>query len=494
MVLNYYKLAEQPFGVTPDPRYLYLSPTHREALASALYGITVGRGFTALIAKPGMGKTTILFHLLQKLQGSARTVFLFQTQSSPRDLLRSVLVDLGIEDDGGDLVQMQAKMNQALLQHSTSGKRFVVVIDEAQNLDESVLEVVRMLSNFETPREKLMQIVLAGQPQLAKRLASPSMEQLRQRVSIVARLMPLDVTETRAYIEHRLYVAGYESKTPLFTDRAFAMIAKYSGGIPRNINNLCFNAMSLGCVRKQETIDRDVIKEVLTDLDLTPLFEDAPVAGSKPVSSPISVPALPFASTSSARPWGGWPLKVGAAAAAIALGAVAWPTVRSHWIARASNDVKPLAVVALPEVAPASGTPAVSPAATVAERPAQPAQSMPESGAEIQSAAHPVTTSPVSLLESSARNVSSESAGANRALPEQAFRTISIVRNETLFGISMENYGRYDQKIVDIIRQMNPSLTDPDHIKAGQKLRIPVVSKDSNLANPAAQTAEVNKQ
>ena len=214
-----------------------------------------------------MGKTTILFHLLQKLQGSARTVFLFQTQSSPRDLLRSLLVDLGIEDDGGDLVQLQAKMNQALLQHSTSGKRFVVVIDEAQNLDESVLEVVRMLSNFETPREKLMQIVLAGQPQLAKRLASPSMEQLRQRVSIVARLMPLDAAETRAYIEHRLHVAGYESNVPLFTDRAFAMIAKYSGGIPRNINNLCFNAMSLGCVRKQETIDRDVIKEVLADLD-----------------------------------------------------------------------------------------------------------------------------------------------------------------------------------------------------------------------------------
>lgn len=502
MVLNYYKLAEQPFGVTPDPRYLYLSPTHREALASALYGITVGRGFTALIAKPGMGKTTILFHLLQKLQGSARTVFLFQTQSSPRDLLRSVLVDLGIEDDGGDLVQMQAKMNQALLQHSTSGKRFVVVIDEAQNLDESVLEVVRMLSNFETPREKLMQIVLAGQPQLAKRLASPSMEQLRQRVSIVARLMPLDLAETRAYIEHRLYIAGYESKTPLFTDRAFAMIAKYSGGIPRNINNLCFNAMSLGCVRKQETIDRDVIKEVLTDLDLTPLFEDAPVAGSKPVSSPISVPALPFASNSSTRAMSGWPLKVGAAAAAVALGAVAWPAVRSHWITRASNDVKPASAVAAPHVAapntasiaaPAS-IPAATPAAASTEVPAQPATTLPETNAELQSASRPVTTSPVSLMESSTKDVSSQSAHATRTLPEQAVRTISIVRNETLFGISMENYGRYDQQIVDIIRQMNPGLTDPDHIKAGQKLRIPIVSKDSNLANPAAQTAEVNKQ
>jgi len=501
MVLNFYKLAEQPFGVTPDPRYLYLSPTHREALASALYGITVGRGFTALIAKPGMGKTTILFHLLQKLQGSARTVFVFQTQSSPRDLLRSLLVDLGIEDDGGDMVQMQAKMNQALLQHSTSGKRFVVVIDEAQNLDESVLEVVRMLSNFETPREKLMQIVLAGQPQLAKRLASPSMEQLRQRVSIVARLMPLDAAETRAYIEHRLSVAGRESTVPLFTDRAFAMIAKYSGGIPRNINNLCFNAMSLGCVRKQETIDRDVIKEVLTDLDLTPLFEDAPVAGMKPIPTPVTVPALPYATSSVARSWNGWPLKVGAAAAAVALGAVAWPAVRSHMTTRASNDVKPAAAAAQP-VVPASSAPIATPATTSvatpvpipAETAAKPTEAMPQTEAELRNTAQPVTTAPVSLMESSTKTVSSESTRAPIALPKQAFRTISIVRNETLFGISMENYGRYDDQIVSVIRQMNPDLTDPDHIKAGQKLRIPVVDKNSNLANPAAQTAEVNKQ
>jgi general secretion pathway protein A len=491
MVLNFYRLAEQPFGVTPDPRYLYLSPTHREALASALYGITVGRGFTALIAKPGMGKTTILFHLLQKLQGTARTVFLFQTQSSPRDLLRSVLVDLGIEDDGGDLVQMQAKMNQALLQQSALGKRFVVVIDEAQNLDESVLEVVRMLSNFETPREKLMQIVLAGQPQLAKRLASPSMEQLRQRVSIVARLMPFDAAETKAYIEHRLRVAGYESEKPVFTDRAFAMIAKYSGGIPRNINNLCFNAMSLGCVRKQETIDRDVIKEVLADLDLAPLFEDAPVPSSS--VTPVRVPSRPFASkisSSSSGAMRSWPVKVGAVAAAIVLGALAWPTVRSHWVAKASNDTK---ANSAPQ--PLAEAPVSTPVEAAAPSSTQPPEAMPATTAETQSASHPVSTSPVSLLESSAKVVPSETPRATREIPEQDYRTISVVRNETLFGISIENYGRYDQQIVDVIRQMNPGLQDPDHIRAGQKLRIPIVRQTSNLANPAAASAaEVNKQ
>jgi phage tail protein X len=271
------------------------------------------------------------------------------------------------------------------------------------------------------------------------------------------------------------------------------MIAKYSGGIPRNINNLCFNAMSLGCVRKQETIDRDVIKEVLTDLDLSPLFEDAPVAGAKTSSAPVTVPGLPFASGAAGRSWNGWPLKVGAAAAALALGAVAWPTVRSHWITRASNDAKPATAVA-PQVVPAAVAPVVTPTATPVETPALPAEVTPGNTTETQNATHSVATSPVSLLESSDKSTSSESANAAHALPEQAFRTISIVRNETLFGISMENYGRYDQRIVEVIRQMNPGLTDPDHIKAGQKLRIPVIDKNSILANPAAQTAEVNKQ
>jgi general secretion pathway protein A len=483
MVLNYYKLAEQPFGVTPDPRYLYLSPTHREALASALYGITVGRGFTALIAKPGMGKTTILFHLLQKLQGSARTVFLFQTQSSPRDLLRSVLVDLGIEDDGGDLIQMQAKMNQALLQQSALGKRFVVVIDEAQNLDESVLEVVRMLSNFETPREKLMQIVLAGQPQLAKRLASPSMEQLRQRVSIVARLMPFDAAETKAYIEHRLRVAGYESNTPMFTDRAFAMIARHSQGIPRNINNLCFNAMSLGCVRKQDTIDRDVIKEVLADLDLSPLFEDAP----EPVRSAppsISLPAVSFASKLNKPATPGWLLKVGAAAAAVALAAIAWSAIRTYSVAKASNDPKPVS----------ASQAALAPVSIPAQAPAELPQTTATPAVDSQNPARTVATSSVSLLDSSPKSGPAGTMRATHAIPEQAYRTISVVRNETLFGISIENYGRYDQQIVDVIRQMNPGLEDPNHIKAGQKLRIPVVEQNSNLSNAAAPSAaEVNK-
>jgi general secretion pathway protein A len=267
MVLDYYHLKEQPFGVTPDTRYLYLNATHGEALASLFQGIQDGRGFMSLIARPGLGKTTLLFRLLQHLERYARTVFLFQTLGGPEDLLRSLLRDLGMEAHDGDLARMHAQLNEYLLAESRRGRRLVVVIDEAQNLPDSALELLRMLSNFENPREKLMQIVLAGQTQLAEKLMSPGMVQLRQRISIAARLKPFTSDESRFYVGHRLQVAGYDLETPLFTARAGAMIVEHSEGIPRNINNICFNALSIGCALKQKPIDEDVVREVLDDLD-----------------------------------------------------------------------------------------------------------------------------------------------------------------------------------------------------------------------------------
>ncbi len=198
MVLDYYNLREEPFGVTPDPRYLYYSPVHREALATLACGIRSRRGAMSLIAKPGMGKTTILFQLLSQLEGLARTVFLFQTLCSPKELLRSLLRDLGVSDDHGDVVRMQEQLNGVLAAEARQGRTVVVVIDEAQSLEDSALELVRMLSNFETSSYKMMQIILAGQPQLREKLASPQLLQLRQRMSVLARLQPLSVEEKPA--------------------------------------------------------------------------------------------------------------------------------------------------------------------------------------------------------------------------------------------------------------------------------------------------------
>ncbi len=216
MILDYYKLREQPFGSTPDPRYFYASETHREALASLLYGIETGRGFLALIAQPGMGKTTLIFRWLAQMQPKLRSVFLFQTICTPLDFLRLLLTDLGVEDISGGVAELQSKLIQIVMEQSQAGTKLVIVVDEAQTLDNSVLELIRMLSNFETSNQKLMHIVLCGQPQLARKLASPELVQLRQRISIIARLDPFTPEQTAAYVNERLRVAGWKSEDSSF--------------------------------------------------------------------------------------------------------------------------------------------------------------------------------------------------------------------------------------------------------------------------------------
>ena len=267
MFLNFYGLKQQPFGVTPDARYLYLSNTHREALASLFYGIETGRGFLAMVAKPGMGKTTLLVHLLKKFQSTARTAFLFNTQCNSREFLEALASELGFECSSTNFVQFLEQFNRNLVREARQHRRCIVVIDEAQNLDASVLETARLLSNFETPTAKLLQIVLAGQPQLADKLASPALTQLRQRISIFNQLEPFTPEETGRYIYHRLKLAGYDGP-PLFTPDSLAMIAAHAEGVPRSINNLCFATLSLGCALKRKVIDASIVKEVVVDLDV----------------------------------------------------------------------------------------------------------------------------------------------------------------------------------------------------------------------------------
>ena len=270
LYLDFFGLAEQPFGVTPDPRFLFLSDAHKEALASLYYGIESNRGFIGLIAHPGMGKTTMLFHLLETFRSSARIAFLFQTHCNSREFMRLLLAELGCEEDTQDLVRMYDEFNKRLVQIAQEGYRLIVVVDEAQNLEPEVLETLRLLSNFETSKAKLMHIILAGQPALAQKLADPRLTQLRQRVSIVQGLAPLSHGEVKNCVEHRLRVAGYRG-SPLFTNEAYEAIATATEGIPRNINNLCFNALSLACALRKKNVDADVVNEVLADLDIQKL-------------------------------------------------------------------------------------------------------------------------------------------------------------------------------------------------------------------------------
>jgi general secretion pathway protein A len=276
MFLDFFGFREQPFGVTPDPRFLHLSPGHREALASLYYGLESGRGFMALIAKPGMGKTTLLFHLLERFRNSARTAFLFQTQCSSREFMRLLLSELGMENQDQDFVRMHEEFNKLLLQEARAKRPLIVVIDEAQNLDASVLETVRLLSDFETPRMKLLQIILSGQPELADKLANPRLVQLRQRVSLFSRLAPFSTEETNKYIQHRLSVAGYSGPS-LFSEEAMLAIARVTEGIPRNINNICFNLLSLACALRQRLVDLKAVEEVVKDLDIRQHLTEVPL-------------------------------------------------------------------------------------------------------------------------------------------------------------------------------------------------------------------------
>jgi len=310
MIWRSFALQDNPFGATPDPRRLYPSRTHLEALASLRYGFRSNRGFTAMIAQPGMGKTTLLFRFLDEIRNSAKSVFLFDIDSScePRELLGYILLDLGITP-AGSTYEMHRQLNDALVRENRLGRIVVVVIDEAQNLSEAMLERVRLLSNFETSKGKLMQVVLAGQPQLADKLMQPSLVQLRQRISAICRLEPLSAEETSAYIGCRLRQAGHSGEQ-LFTAEALALIAEASQGIPRTINNLCFNALSLCRALKRNTVDRKMVSEILADMQLTPLpvrrFVNGPDSGAAKLQGSLELHPQVQPSASKPDPFQSW--------------------------------------------------------------------------------------------------------------------------------------------------------------------------------------------
>jgi general secretion pathway protein A len=285
MFLEFYGLKEQPFGVTPDPRFIYPSRTYSKAFNSLSCGIEAGCGFLALIARPGMGKTTLVLQLLKELEQTSRAILLFRTQDDSRELLRDLLSALGLDAAGQDIVGMHERLDQRLACELLAGRRFVLILDESQNLDNSVLEAVRLLSDFETPTRKLMQIIFAGRTQLADKLSSPDLLQLRQRISILSRLEPLTRAETVCYIEHRLQVAGYAG-APLFTSGALEGILAHSEGIPRTINNLCFNALHLGYAAARKQIDAAIVDQVLSDLEMNPLDPECVVSQQVPLALP----------------------------------------------------------------------------------------------------------------------------------------------------------------------------------------------------------------
>ena len=270
----FYGLKEKPFRMTPDPRYFFPSAKHTDALNHMVYTIEERRGFVVVTGEIGSGKTTLSRVLFQKLDRHTKTAIVRNTQLSAKDLIALTLEELEIDyRPGSTKMQLISKLNEYLIEQLRDNSNVVLLIDEAQNLKPSVLEEVRMLSNLETETEKLIQIILMGQPELKSKLWLKELTQLRQRVTLHYHLAPLDAFETVAYINHRLHVAG--AAEPIFKSDTFERIFEYTQGVPRLINGLCDRALLTGYVKETKVVGPEIIVEVASEL---PALVDEPAA------------------------------------------------------------------------------------------------------------------------------------------------------------------------------------------------------------------------
>ena len=467
-LLEYFGLREQPFGVTPDPRFLYFSPSHREAFASLIYAIETKRGFSALIAEPGMGKTSLLFHLLGKIHPSARTAFLFRPESDQYGLLRSLLTDLGVKTEFESVSQMHETLNRLLLLESRSGRQLVLVIDEAQDLDDSVLESVRLLSNFETTTSKLIHIVLAGQPTLADRLAKPQLVQLRQRISAWAALDPFTRHDCARYIDHRLQIAGFRG-TNLFPDASKQLIASASLGLPRNINNICFACLSLCFANQQQQATTDIVQEVLRDQKL----EKTERVTTKLPRGISQTPFLPPLQEPRAR------RRSGHLGIAI-FGLVLIPLALVFLVSEAKLDVSQTNPPGVAEeilyrltgrqMQPAEPPPSLPlPAPPIADPSPETQDAQPDSSTT--SSEPPAPTEPEQIAAGQARPVLAERVNPRA---HRSTRVVVVTRQENLFELAMEHYGRANWEIVEKIREQNPGITNSlSYVREGQRVVLP---------------------
>ena len=265
MYLEFLGLREKPFSITADPSFLYLSRKHREALSHMVYGIRERKGFIEITGEVGTGKTTLCKALLRHLDATTRTALILQPQLSELQLLQAVVQDFGLNPMRPNRLGLFNQLNQFLLDQAELGNNIVLVIDEAQNLSLRVLEQIRMLSNLETDKNKLIQIILVGQPQLRDKLLLPALEQLRQRIGVRYHMTALDMDEVRTYITHRLRVAGSDG-TLDWTPEAAEEVYHCSRGIPRLINLICDRTLLACYVFRVKRVDADIIRHSYQEL------------------------------------------------------------------------------------------------------------------------------------------------------------------------------------------------------------------------------------
>ena len=265
MYESYYSLKLKPFAMTSNPSFLYLSRRHKEALSSMLYGIKERLGFIEITGEVGTGKTTLCRALLDQLEKNVKTAFIFNSNMTEIQLMETIIEDLGIRMEKKNRHSMFSELNRFLIEQLAANNNVVLIIDEAQNLSHRLLEQIRMLSNLEAENEKLLQIVLVGQPELRDKLNKPSLRQLRQRIAVKYHIEALSPDEVPQYISRRLILAGANGYGPLFSEDAVREIARHTGGVPRLINILCDKALLMGYVREMKNISADMITDCIQE-------------------------------------------------------------------------------------------------------------------------------------------------------------------------------------------------------------------------------------
>jgi general secretion pathway protein A len=354
MYERFYDLRERPFALSPDPEYLYPSRVHQEALDYLRYGLESQAGFIVITGEIGSGKTTLLQTLLRNLDTHTTVGRIVNTMLEPRELLETIMIDFGLDPTGKSKALLLRDLSQFLVDQRIAGRMVLLVIDEAQNLSLGALEELRMLSNLETEKSKLLQIVMVGQPNLRDKLSTPELEQLRQRITVSYHLPPLEIDETANYINHRLRRAALGAPMQ-FPREATDLIHTRSRGVPRIINVICDAALVFGYAEERRIFDAPLIREVLGELETTGVLPPVVSASghAQPAHAPAPAPAVAAQPAARAQPStapatsayaAASPLPAQSAASAYSSAAAATPTSVSSAHAAAASAASAVAL------------------------------------------------------------------------------------------------------------------------------------------------------
>ena len=464
MYTQFFGFADKPFNVTPDPKFLYLSPSHQEALSSMIYGIMERRVFVSIIGEVGTGKTTVLHTLFNELYKEIKTVFIFNTKINFNQLLQNILIELELTPISNNKTELLNQLNDFLIEKHSLGENVALIIDEAQNLPSTVLEELRMLSNLETDRDKLLQIILVGQPELDFKLRSPNLRQLKQRIGINCYITPLNNNQRIDYITHRLNIVGAENN--VFTPQALKSICDFSHGIPRVINILCDNALLTGFVKDKRIIDHTIANDVIADFNgsrAAPMLEKKSDVLSKKSKKRSSKLYLAFSTVSLTLLF------------IFLLSFFFRPTFfkltklespfpsKSHTVSQVSND---------------STTEDAISADAISEKNIV--------GDTLAEGEKPLVSQNNIVPE--INTIPSNNTQANPSLDnsDKVQNTIIVRRGDVLCKILYDEYGILsDDSLYEIVKSANPELQDIDQISVGQTIILPVLDINSKIVELA---------